>query len=246
MTTDVAPVSGGLFACFYGRMARWAEKDPELYQLGILDREGKTVSKYMPFKYTMSGVPSVDFTRSGEEGIFFINPAYTYDIYQAGPGNQFSVKYRFSYADYSIDTSLLNDERIMKSKNPDESFGQKFGDLDHIAITSNTISFWGPIIQSKPRMGTRQIDRKTGHVRFMELDSLFTFGKYAGIPIDFEDKSSGDYFIFKKDAVDLLEILKKLTPDQKKILSKCKGFDRLATLKEDDNPVLVLYKVASF
>jgi hypothetical protein len=246
MAADVAPIAGGLFACHLGRMVRPGENGPELYQTVFINREGKVVSKYLPFKYPMRSVTSVDFSYSGEKGIYFINPAYGYDIYQAGPGNQFSVKYRFSYGNYSLDTSLLSNEKVMTSTVPDRSFGDKFTDLDHLAITSNTISLWGPLIQAKPRMGSRMINRSSGHVRFMELDSLFNYGHYAGFPIEFTEKSSGEFFTFTKDAVDLIEIYKKLTPDQRKTLSKFKGFDRLSKLKEDDNPVLVLFKVKDF
>jgi hypothetical protein len=246
MPSDVAPVKGGLFACFLGRMVRFGEKGPELFQSVFINRDGQIVSKYLPFRYPMQSVTAVDFTGPVEKGIYFINPAYGYDIYQAGPGDQFFVKYRFSYGDYSMDTSLLNNEKVMTSAQPDESFGDKFKDLDHLAVTTNTISLWGPVIQSKARMGTRHINRTSGHIRFMELDSLFNYGHYAGIPIEFTSKSSGEYFTFTKDAVDLMEILKKLTPDQKRILSKFKGYDGLAKLKEDDNPVLILYKVKDF
>ncbi len=246
MAADVAPVKGGLFACHLGRMIRFNESNPELYQTVFINREGKTVAKYLPFKYTMNSVTAVDFSHSGENGIYFINPAYGYDIYQAGPGNQFFVKYKFSYGDYSLDTSLLNDKKLMTSANPDEGFGEKFTDLDHLAITSNTISLWGPVTQGTLRYGTRQINRTSGHVRFMQLDPKFSFGSYAGIPIEFMAKSSGEFFIFTKDAIDLIEILKNLTPEQKKILSKSKGFDQLANLKADDNPVMILYKVKEF
>ena len=246
MAANVAPLKGGLFACYLGRMVRMGETSPELYQAVFFNREGQIVSKYLPFKYPMRSVTAVDFTYSGEDGIYFINPAYGYDIYQAGPGDQFFVKYRFSYGDHSMDTSLLSNEKIMTSAEPDRSFGRKFTDLDHLAITSNTISLWGPVIQGKTRMGMRYINRTTGHVRFMELDSLFNFGHYAGVPIEFGSQSSGEYFTFTKDAIDLMEILKKLTPEQKQALSKIKGFDRLAQLKADDNPVLILYKVRDF
>ena len=42
---------------------------------------------------------------------------------------------------------------------------------------------------------------------------------------------------------DVLDNLGKLSAEQKKQLSAYPGFDRLAKLKEDDNWVLVLYKV---
>jgi hypothetical protein len=242
---NIAPVSGGLFACYSGRMFL-GSNDQDLNQIAFIDRKGKIVSKYLPFQYRMNSGTSVNFCYSGESGVYFINPAYSYDIDQAGPGDLFFMKYRFSFGNKNLDTTLLNNEKIMESAQANQSFGAAFTDLDHLAITTNTISFWGPVIQSKIRYGTRQINRKTGHVRFMELDSKFNFGYYSGMPIVFNPHSSGEYFTFCCDAVDMVEIFKKLTPDQKKILSKFEGFDRLVNLKEDDNPVLVLYKVKDF
>lgn len=248
MPTKVAPLTGGLFACYIGRLSGFWDDNRELFQVVFLNREGQIVSKYLPFKYTMQSVTGGDFSNSGVEGTCLINPAYEYNIYQVGPGNQFFIKYRFDFGNYNIDTSLLNDERIQTNKQSSRIFGEKKTCLDHMTSTSNIISFWGPVVQTNMRFGTRQISRKSGHVRFMEVDTLNTFGYFAGIPIEFntESKASGVYFTFYKDAVDILEIFNKLKPGQKKVLSRFKGFDRLAKLKEDDNPLLILYKVKDF
>ncbi|MCX6225249.1 MAG: 6-bladed beta-propeller [Bacteroidia bacterium] len=246
MPTTVAPVAGGLFACYVGRMLGFWGNKPEPDQVVFLSREGQIVSKYLPFKYFMQSGTGCGFSYSGEEGTYFINPSYCLDIYQAGPGDQFFKKYRFDFGHFNPDTSLLNNEKVMSDNNPGQYFNDKIKYLQEMTITTNTISFWGPVNQNTMRLGTRQINRTTGHVRFMELDSLNSYDFYNGLPIDYSNKSSGDYFFFFKDAVDLIDILKKLTSDQKRILSKFKGFDRLAKLKEDDNPVLVLYKVKDF
>lgn len=220
--------------------------NPEPFQLVFLNREGQIVSKFLPFKYFMPSGIGCGFSYSGEGGTYFINPSYSLDIYQAGPGNQFIKKYRFDLGKFNLDTSLLNDEKVMSDPHPGRFFEEKYTSLDHLAVTSNTISLWGPVARTPMRFGSRQINRTSGHVRFMEVDSLNIFGTYAGIPIEFAEKTSGDFFISTKDAIDLMELLKKLTPEQKKVLSKFKGFDRLAKLKENDNPVLVLYKVKDF
>ena len=243
---NVAPVEGGFFACYLGRRDRSGENNPGYYQVIFLNREGKVTSKYLPFKYPMQSASSIDFSYSGETGTYLFNPDYSFDIFQAGPGDQFPVKYRFSFGDHGMDTSLLNNEKIMSSAQPEQVLQTKRTNLRFLTITSNTISFLGDAIGKKPRMGTRQINRQSGHVRFREFGARGIFGHYAGIPIELTLKSSGDYFTFTTDAVDLIEILKKLTPEQKQVLSKFKGFDRLAKLKEDDNPVLILYKVKDF
>lgn len=246
MPTTVATVAGGLFGCYIGRMLGFWGNNPEPFQLVFLNREGHIVSKYLPFKYSMSSGIGYGFSNSGEEGTYFINPTYSLDIYLAGPGNQFIKKYRFDFGKFNLGTTLLNNEKVMSDPQPGRFFEEKYTSLNHLGVTSNTISFWGPVARTPWRFGSRQINRASGHVRFMEVDSLNIFGTYAGIPIEFAEKTSDEYFIFSRDAVDLMEILKKLTPEQKKVLSKFKGFDRLAKLKENDNPVLILYKVKDF
>lgn len=247
MPTRVAPLANGLFACYRGRLNNPTINNQDLYQIFYLNREGQIISKQLQFSYLMPSTSGGGkFTQSGVEGVYFINPEYGYNIYEVGPGNQLLIKYKFSFGDHNIDTTLLNSERIMKSKQPKQHFGTSMTHLNQLTITSNTISFWGPIIKSEISYGTRQINRKSGHVRFMELDSLSSFGQYSGIPIYFESKSFGGHFIFSIEAIEMREILNKLTPEQTKKLSKSKGFNKLATLNEEDNPVLILYKVKDF
>lgn len=247
MPLRVAPLVNGMFACYTGRLNNPTLNNQDLHQIFFLNRDGQIKSKHLPFSYLMSSTGGGGvFSHSGLDGEYFINPAYEFNIYQIGPADEIFIKYKFNFGDYGIDTSMLNDEKIMMSKNPKKKFGDKFTYLDHMAITSNTISFWGPVIKSEIKMGTRQINRKSGNIRFMELDTLSNYGYYSGIPIYFESKSYGDYFIFTVEAINMIETLNKLSLEQKKTLSKSKGFNKLATLKEDDNPVLVLYKVKDF
>lgn len=246
MAARVAPIQKGLFACYTGRLSIPNTNNQDLHQVFFLNREGQTISKHLPFKYLMPSSIGAHFSQSGIDGVFFINPAYEFNIYQTGPEDQFFIKYKFSFGDYGINTSLLNNEKYMMFVNPSKDFGKKFTNLDRLAITSNTISFWGPVIKSEIKMGTRQINRKSGNIRFMELDTLGNYGYYSGIPIYFESKSYGDYFIFTVEAINMIETLNKLSLEQKKALSKSKGFNKLKTLKEEDNPVLILYKVKDF
>ena len=73
-----------------------------------------------------------------------------------------------------------------------------------------------------------------------------TYGSYEGLPIVFSVESTGDYFVYTMDDIKLIDILKNMTTDQKRVLSKFKGFSRLTELKKDDNPILISYKVKDF
>lgn len=245
MMLDVVPVDKDIFAIQLGRMNRAYVEDTTMYELAFINRDGVIISKYKPFKYTFpAGVTSVDFTGPEYPGQFYINLAYTYNIYQVGPGDKFELKYRFDYLDYGIDTTLLDDKRFMESTEADRNL-KGFTDLDHLAVNENSIMFWAPNIERK-EYGFRLINRKSGNQRSIFMDSTQSLGKYHGIPIDLGKNSSGEWFIQKSEAIDIIESLEKLRTDQRKVLSKAKGFDRLGELKEDDNPVLVFYKVKDF
>lgn len=246
MPIRAAPLVGGLFAIYLGRLNGTGQVSPDFHLVEIMNREGQIISKRLPYKFQLDNEGGTTISNSGENGVYFINPSFSYNIYQIGPGDQFFKKYSFSFGDNNIDTTLLSQEKQLSRAELNAAFSDKKENLDYLAVTSNTISFWAPVNRSKMQFGTRQINRKTGNVRFIEVDSSNNSINYSGIPLELPLKSSGDYFVVTMDAIDLLEINKKLTPEQKQFLAKCKGFDRLAALKEDDNPVLILYKVKDF
>ena len=221
MPFKAVPLDGGLFAIYLSRLIGSGQAGSDLHLVEIINREGRIISKFLPYPFQLDHEGGTAISNSGENGVDFINPSFSYNIYQIGPGNRFLKKYSFS-------------------------FGDNKENLDYLTVTSNTISFWAPVNRQKMQFGSRQINRKTGHVRFIEVDSSNNSINYSGIPLEFPLKSTGDYFIVTVDAITLLEITRKLTTEQKQFLAKCKGFDRMAALKEDDNPVLILYKVKDF
>ena len=253
MVLDVVPVDSDIFACYHGRMTRAYIKteDPDfdesssLFEVLFVDDSGNQVSEYMKFKYPILGsFVSGDFTGGEALGMYYLNPAYGLNIYQVGPGDHFELKYRFDYLDYSLDTSLLNDKAFMKSEKANSNL-KGYKNLDHLCMNENSIMFWAPNIDGD-QFGFRLINRKSGNQRSIFMDSLQNFGYFYGIPIEFSKNSFGNWFIQKTEAIDMLECLESLSPEQKKILSRSKGFDRLDRLEEDDNPVMVFYKVKDF
>lgn len=250
---DVVPIDSDIFACYMGKITRAYVKesnpdfveDSSLFDMIYVNRQGEQVSKYKPFKYPfLGGVPAVDFTGPEKAGMFYINLAFTSNIYQVGPGDHFELKYRFDYLDQGIDTTLLDDKKFMQSIEASNNL-KGYTDLDHLSVNENSIMFWAPNID-KEQYGFRLINRKSGNQRSIFMDSTQSLDKYHGIPIDLGKNSSGKWFIQKTEAIDILESLENMTDEQKAILSKSKGFDKLKGLKEDDNQVLVFYKVKDF
>ena len=246
MPIRAVPLDSGLFAYYLSRLKGSGQMGSDFHLVEIINREGDIISKHLPYPLQLDHEGATSISNSGENGIFFINPCFSYNIYQIGPGNQFSRKYSFSFGDSNIDTTLLSNEKYLSGSELRAAFLNKKEYLDYLTVTTNTISFWAPVNRTKIQFGTRQINRKTGHIRFIEVDSSNSSINYSGIPFEFPLKSSGEYFVLTMDAIDLMEIIRKLTMEQKQLLEKCKGFDRLTGLKEDDNPVLILYKVKDF
>jgi hypothetical protein len=55
------------------------------------------------------------------------------------------------------------------------------------------------------------------------------------------------HFLYTIEAVDLYDLIQKLSPEQIKMLKKqVKGFDRILNIKLEDNPVLVYYRFRDF
>jgi len=246
MPFKAVPLDGGLFAIYLSRLIGSGQAGSDLHLVEIINREGRIISKFLPYPFQLDHEGGTAISNSGENGVDFINPSFSYNIYQIGPGNRFLKKYSFSFGDNNIDTTFLSNEKHLSGVELNAAFTDKKENLDYLTVTSNTISFWAPVNRQKMQFGSRQINRKTGHVRFIEVDSSNNSINYSGIPLEFPLKSTGDYFIVTVDAITLLEITRKLTTEQKQFLAKCKGFDRMAALKEDDNPVLILYKVKDF
>lgn len=241
----IVPLSGELFASYLGKLPFNSSPIPQS-QVVIFNRKGDILSNYLPFEYTMNRVSAISFCNSERKDVYYINPAYSYDIFQVGPEDSFFKKYSFDLGESGVDTDLMNSEKIRSGRDIYKQFGPKFTELGMLSLTSNTISFNGPLMKTIVKRGKRFVNRNTGHVKFMEWDSLGHYGYFEGFPIGLERSSFGEYFIASKEAIDIIDIMDKLTVDQVKALSHYQGFNRIKSLNENDNPVLILYKVKDF
>ena len=212
LVLDAVPVDSDMFACYIGRISRAYVKtelsdfdeDSSLYEFIYIDSQGDQISNYKSFKYPILGsFTKGNLTGPESPGQYYVNPAYTYEIYELGPGNHFELKYQFDYQDNSMDTSLLNNKTFMKSNKANSNI-KGYKNLDHITVNENSIMFWAPNIDDD-LYGFRLINRKTGNQRSVFMDSTQIIGKYHGVPIEFGKNSSGKWFIQKSEAIDILE-----------------------------------------
>ena len=75
-------------------------------------------------------------------------------------------------------------------------------------------------------------------------DSLKNFAPDYGFPIELAKDSYQNNFITVFDAIEMIDMMEALSSEQKKTLRKeISGFNLIESLSENDNPVLVFYKV---
>jgi hypothetical protein len=243
--SNVVPVDDELYCAYLGRLSREYSNEKVFYELIFINATGEIVSQHLPFQYGLSSTTAVSFTDQGGPGEYFINPAYSYDIYKVGPGKAIEKIQRFHLPVEGIDTTKLSDENFTKSPNIHRTL-TGFSDLDHLAVSENSYFFWAPDVKAR-KMGYRLVNRESGNQRSILLDTvLMNLGTYHGIPIEMFTRSTGKWFAQVSDAIDIKETLEKLNPAQTNKLNKCKGFNQLNAIHEEDNPVVILFKAKDF
>jgi hypothetical protein len=91
------------------------------------------------------------------------------------------------------------------------------------------------------------INKKTLNLKAFGTDSLSSPGNFHGFPLRLPQDTYKNYFLFTMDAVDLSDLIQKLSTEQIKTLKKhIKGFDRILDIKPENNPVLVYYRFRDF
>ena len=117
--------------------------------------------------------------------------------------------------------------------------------LEGFAETTNTLMVRCNS-EKHQKIAFRFINLKSGNHKTVVMEDRPKIGIFHGWPVYPFMTAFGDYFFGTQNAMDVMENLSKLSAEQKKVLSGYPGFDRLEKLKEDDNWVLVLYKVKDF
>lgn len=212
------------------------------YQLIITNRQGEIVGRHFEFPYYLLVDSWFDFVRSpeGQGNIFVLS--YDLNIYEIGPGPELKIKYTIDFGNLNPDTSFLQDERVESNQTVYTFNDGKFIKPWGLAETGNTLLLRCGSDKHQ-KVAFRLINKKTGNHRTVVMDEPPKLGYFHGWPIYPYQSSTGDYIYHVLSALDVTEILDNLTDEQKNALSGCEGFSELGQVREDDNPVVVMYQL---
>lgn len=242
---DVVPLSDSLFAFYLNQQLSTAgfSKDRPKNEIVVLNRDGNIENGFLPFDHFLEAGIHTAFSKSGANGVYMINPDFQYNIFQIGPGNNFEKKYQFDFGKYNIDTTLIKTPEFITSNPMPVDFGPGYM-MTFLAITTNTICFWGtPSLVSEQR-ALRLVNRKSSNQLSLGLDDQNNIGYFHGLPINlFPIISSNEHFVKPVQAIDLIDMISNLTENQNTKLSRFTGFNKAMDIKEDDNPVFFLIKI---
>jgi hypothetical protein len=241
----IAALGGDYFAFAPERFRQGRDDSVGKYQLIITNRQGEIVERHFEFPYYLMVDFESNFIKSpdGNGSIFVLS--YDLNIYEIGPGTELKTKYTIDFGALNPDTSFLQDprvENILKLHTLNEGkYTKPYG----LAETSNTLLLRCGS-EKHQKVAFRLINKNTGNHRTVVMNEPPKLGYFHGWPIYPYLSSSGDYIYHFLSGIDVMEKIGDLTEDQAKELLKCEGFDKLADVKEDDNPVLVMYKLKDF
>ena len=241
----IAALGGDYFAFTPERWRQGREDSVGKFQLIITNRQGEVMDRHFEFPYFLLVDSWSDFIRSpnGESNLFVLS--HDLNIYEVGPGLDLKTKYTIDFGNLNPDTSFLQDERVESNQKVFKFNEGKMSKPWGLAETSNTL-----ILQcgseKHQKTAFRLINRESGNHRTVIMEKPPTLGDFNGWPIYSYLSSTGDYIYHLLTAMNVIELLENLSDDQKKNLSKCKGFNELSQVKENDNPVVVMYKLKDF
>jgi hypothetical protein len=241
-TARFAVLNNNLIALHAGKMTSLKPDDNIRNDLIFMDMQGKIVGRKFPFDMLLWYEFSNAFTRPDADGSYYYSKQFDFNIYRVRDTSQPEV---FMRLDYGNSMASLDD--LKGPSMEDFMVLQKEGKRLSTDNVINTYRQFALINFTGRRLTLIVINKKTGEQMMFGTDSLFSMGRYHGLPISIPRDSYKDHFLFRMEAIDLYQAIRTLTEDQIKILKKqVKGFDRILNIKEEDNPVLFYYKFRDF
>ena len=241
----IAAVGENYFAFAPERFRQGREDSVGKYQLIITNRQGEIVERHFEFPYYLLVDSWFEFIRSPNElGNSFVL-TYDLNIYEIGPGTELKVRYTIDFGGLNPDTSFLGDQRVENDQKVYLFNEGKFIKPWGFAETSNTLLLRCGS-EKHQKVAFRLINRESRNHRTVVMEDPPKLGYYHGWPIYPYLSSSGDYIYHLLNPISALELISQLSDDQKEKLANCEGFDKLLNIHEDDNPIVVMYKLKSF
>lgn len=242
---NIAALGQGYFGFALERFYKGREDSVGKYQLIITDRQGNILDRKFEFPYYIYSGGSTMFCKTADMQGSLCTLLYNLNIYQLGPGPIIKSKYKIDFGIYNPDTSMLQEEKV--EKDPDLYLYNENKMLKPYGIseTGNTLLVRCGSNKHQ-KIAYQLINLKSRNQKTVVMEKPPVLDHFHGWPVYPYLSSSGDYIFHASTALDISESLQNLTNDEKKALSQYKGFKELEQVKENDNPVLVLYEVKDF
>ena len=225
-----------------GKMIGLDGNKPVGSDLVFMDLNGKITGRKFPFSTPLSFEFSNAFTRPNADGSYYYSKQFDFNLYQVKDTSQPDIFLKFDYGKGMV---TLDD---LKGTGMDGlSILRKEGKTFTIDRPFNTYDQLGLINYKDRKTSLLIINKKTLKMMAFGTDSLSSPGNFHGFPVRLPVDTYKTHFLYTMDAVDLYDLIQNLSPDQIKTLKKhVKGFDKILSIKQEDNPVLVYYRFRDF
>lgn len=243
---SVSAINTNRFAYILGRERNSRMDSIIRYQFIITDRKGNILQQKFEFPFYMINSGFFDeFAQSADSHSNLFALSFDLSIYELDKDAELTQKYKFDLSPYNPDTSFLQQPDVENDPKPYRHNSGKFTKLRNFVETTNTLGI--QVGSDKlQKMAFQFINRTSGNQMTLVMDERHWISEFQGWPIYPYLGATTDWFYQSYSALDAVELLEKLSPEQKTALSKSSGFSQLSQLKEDDNRILLLYKVKDF
>jgi hypothetical protein len=241
-TARFVVLNKNLIALHGGKMVGLNGTEPEKSDLIFMDLEGKIVARQFPFDNSLRFEFSNAFTRADADGSYYYSKQFDFNLYKIKDTSQPEIFLKFDYGKSmaSIDDLTGTDINALGVLRKE---GKRFS-IDYLLNTYRDLLLYN---NKDGKTSLLLINKKTTNLIAFGVDSLSSLGNFHGFPVKPPRDSYKTHFLSTMDAVDVYDIIHKLSADQIKILKKqVRGFDRILNIKQEDNPVLVYYKFRDF
>ena len=179
------------------------------------------------------------FTRPDPDGTYYYTRQFDFNIYSINDIGAPDTAFQIDYGTYTGSIDELNGIDI-------EAFDayRKSGKLLRNIEFLNVGSYLAFFNRKNGSNHIRLLNKNSLELHLFKADSLKNFAPKYGFPVELAKDTYKNNFITVFDAVEMIEMMESITAEQKKTLQKeISGFDLLESLDENDNPVLVFYKM---
>lgn len=242
---SIASVSPQYIIGHQGRFPLRSENKVTPSELIVIDREGTEIKQFFPYTvpllFEYAGGFSQAINNSGTTYFKQLDPT----VYQINQDLILDTLWKFDFGNLNPDTSYL--------------FVPGVGGGERINNTLETNPFLYIIrmVQNNKNLLVSHVYKKIQHNIFInnsshnkltiKADSLEQIGDWVGFPVKIPEWSFEESFIYDVSAFDWMELLGKIDEETRDSMRKnVPGFNESEAITENDNPVLVYFRVKDF